>query len=111
MIQIDVYDVEGILTGFKAKGHAGNNQGEYDLVCAAVSILTQTCVESLHQVAGLAEKDIPYQMEDGFLSVEIDPATAEDKTIQIIFQTMVCGLEMIEKTARPYLKITGGKKC
>ncbi len=111
MIQLDVYDEDAIITGFKAQGHAGNNQGQYDLVCAAVSILTQTCVESLHQVAGLEEKDIPYQMEDGFLSIRLPKATAEKETIQIIFRTMVCGLEMIEKTAGSYLKITGGKKC
>lgn len=111
MVQVDVYDVDGLYTGFKAHGHADNNQGDYDLICSAVSILTQTCVESLHQVAGLAEEDIPYQMEDGFLSLEFDRATAEDKTIQIIFQTMVCGLQLIEETAGSYLKIKGGKKC
>lgn len=99
MIRIDVYEEEGLITGFKAQGHADNNPEGYDLLCAAVSILTQTCIESLHRVAGLAEEDLPYQMEDGFLSISLSKTQVADPTIQTIFSTLLCGLSLIQESA------------
>ena len=39
--------------GFEASGHAGWAEAGQDIVCAAVSILTITCVNALESVCGI----------------------------------------------------------
>ena len=45
-------DAEGRYTGFEVKGHSGYAEAGSDIVCAAVSILTTTCVNAMESVAG-----------------------------------------------------------
>ena len=46
-------DAEGRYTGFEVKGHSGYAEAGSDIVCAAVSILTTTCVNAMESVAGV----------------------------------------------------------
>ena len=67
MTTITVYTFDGgRLGGFEAAGHAGAKRIRgYDLVCCAVSALTQTGVNALCQVAGVEPK---VEVKDGYLS-------------------------------------------
>ncbi len=40
-------------SGFEASGHAGWAEAGQDIVCAAVSVLTITCVNALESVCGI----------------------------------------------------------
>ena len=55
MTTITVYtSADGAVCGFLASGHAGGKKIRgYDLVCCAVSALTQTGVNALEAVAGV----------------------------------------------------------
>ena len=55
MTTITVYtSADGAVCGFLASGHAGGKKIQgYDLVCCAVSALTQTGVNALEAVAGV----------------------------------------------------------
>ncbi len=46
-------DGAGNYTGFLVRGHAGYAAAGSDIVCAAVSVLTTTCVNAMESVAGV----------------------------------------------------------
>ena len=89
---------QGGICGFEASGHAGGAQSRRnDLVCCAVSVLTQTCVNALETVAGV----IPaVELRDGYLRCLLPEGTSSEAmaAAQIIFRTALQGLTDIEKT-------------
>ena len=98
MTTITVYTLDsGIIRGYEAGGHAGGKRIRgYDLVCCAVSALTQTGVNALCSVAGI-EPEV--EVRDGFLSCML-PGKLEEKqaeTAQIVLRTMMTGLTDIQK--------------
>ena len=99
MTTITVYGTaQGEVRGFEASGHAGSAQSRRnDLVCCAVSVLTQTCVDALEAVAGVVPEVI---LRDGYLRCLL-PEGVSGETMaaaQIIFRTALQGLTDIEKT-------------
>ncbi len=78
-------------SGFHISGHAEYSEAGSDIVCAAVSALSQTALLGLlHYMPD----DVTYQIdeENGFLTVHVQKCC---ETSQIIFHTMVLGLEQI----------------
>ena len=98
MTTITVYTFDGgRLGGFEAAGHAGAKRIRgYDLVCCAVSALTQTGVNALCSVAGVQPK---VEVRDGYLSCLLprgmDAQTQEHA--QIVLRTIMTGLTDIQK--------------
>lgn len=71
MITVDMHhDKEGRYTGFSIHGHADGYEkdGEYDLICAAVSAITLTIAGGLQDVL---HKEGTYDSDFGFMEVEI----------------------------------------
>ena len=98
MTTITVYTSSGeVICGYKAEGHAGGRKVRgYDLVCCAVSALTQTGVNALCSVAGV---EPAVEVKDGFLSCFL-PDGMDDRqkeTAQIVLRTMMTGLTDIQK--------------
>ena len=98
MTTITVYTLDsGIVRGYEAGGHAGGKRIRgYDLVCCAVSALTQTGVNALCSVAGI---EPAVEVRDGFLTCRL-PENLEEKqmeTAQIVLRTMMTGLTDIQK--------------
>lgn len=106
MIRITLYrDGENRLTGFQAKGHAEYADAGKDIVCAAVSVLTTTCVNALEAVAGVTPK---VTVRDGYLTVALPSSMSEAQMhdAQIILRSMKQGLEDVEETAKEYVKLS-----
>ena len=98
MTTITVYTLDGgMIHGFEAGGHAGGKRIRgYDLVCCAVSALTQTGVNALVSVAGLTPE---VEVRDGYLKC-ILPQGLDEKTsdsAQIVLRTIMTGLTDIQK--------------
>ena len=98
MTTITVYTLDGgEMTGFEAGGHAGAKRVRgYDLVCCAVSALTQTSVNALVSVAGVRPE---VEVRDGYLRC-ILPQGLDEKTserAQIVLRTIMTGLTDIQK--------------
>ena len=98
MTTITVYTLdEGRVQGFEAGGHAGGKRIRgYDLVCCAVSALTQTGVNALVSVAGVTPE---VEVRDGYLRC-ILPDGMDEKTLesaQIVLRTIMTGLTDIQK--------------
>ena len=99
MTTITVYGTaQGEVRGFEASGHAGSAQSRRnDLVCCAVSVLTQTCVNALEAVAGVTPT---VELHDGYLRCLLPEGVGGEAmaAAQIIFRTALQGLTDIEKT-------------
>ena len=98
MTTITVYTLDsGMIGGYVAGGHAGGKRIRgYDLVCCAVSALTQTGVNALVSVAGVKPE---VEVRDGYLKC-ILPDGMDEKTsqsAQIVLRTIMTGLTDIQK--------------
>ena len=97
MTTITVYALNGgRLKGYEAAGHAdGRRSGEYDLVCSAVSALTQTGVNALYAVAGVTPEVI---VRDGYLRCLLPDGQEAQERAQIVLRTVLQGLNDVEKS-------------
>jgi len=98
MIRITLHSKDGQITGFECLGHAGFAQAGQDIVCAAVSILTTTCVNALETVAG--EKP-QVQASSGRMVMALPGGGGHDA--QIILQAMRQGLRGLKDAYSDYL--------
>lgn len=80
----------GRVTGFRVRGHAGLAPRGHDIVCAAVSALTQAAVAGLEEHLGLRPT---VRIEAGRLDCQLAPGEEEDPRAQAILTTMVLGLQ------------------
>ena len=98
MTTITVYtSADGAVRGFLASGHAGGKKIRgYDLVCCAVSALTQTGVNALEAVAKVTPV---VAVRDGYLRCELPQAidAGRMEKAQIVLQTVMTGLTDIQK--------------
>lgn len=104
MVRIKVFRRSGKITGFEVKGHAGYGKSNKDIVCSAVSVLTQTAVIGLEEIAGVGLK---YNVKDGYLKCCITdiPSELEDIKSSAILETMYVGLHNIELTYGKFMSL------
>jgi len=106
------YQEKQQIAQFRISGHAGYAPAGQDIVCAAVSFLATTVVNSIEQLTGKAGI---VQCEDGFLSYQLpaDLTESEMATAQIALQMLSIGLKDLKTEYPKYisiqkLKIKGG---
>lgn len=107
MVRVDIFrTAEGDVIGFTASGHAGYAPKGSDIVCAAVSVLTQTAALALPRHAGVTPA-VKVDEETGLLTCRLperlDPVQAE--RAQIILQSMVTGLVEVAREYGDYIEI------
>lgn len=86
------------IIGFECSGHAGYAEEGSDIVCAAVSILTTTCVNALESVAG--ETPI-VSAKPGKMTVKLPDGGGRDA--QVILLTLWQGMRDLAEEYQPYL--------
>ena len=106
MTTVTVYALpDGAIKGFTAAGHAGGRRLHgYDLVCCAVSALTQTGVNALCTVAKVEPHT---QVEDGYLRCSLpDGLSPETRArAQIVLETVLQGLSDVSTIYPKLLRI------
>lgn len=93
------------LEGYEVYGHCGYADAGYDIVCSAISALTQTTAMGLKQLLKL---HIALEVEEGALSC-ILPRSMDDDTrrqAELLLETMTLGLRDIEESYGDYINIT-----
>lgn len=106
MTKVTLYKRNEKILGFKSEGHADSSpDGVVDLVCCAVSVLTQTTIESLHRTAGLSEDEISFTMDDGYLLLNPNPSYGKSDKIQTIFSVLECGLALLSESYGEYIQV------
>jgi uncharacterized protein YsxB (DUF464 family) len=105
MIKIIIYKAhKSEITGFKVTGHSGFNAHGKDIVCSAVSALAQTALLGLMKVA---EVDVSYKIDEGFLTCNLNNPESGDKRIMCdaILETMYEGFKSIKESYIKYIDI------
>ena len=105
MVKVEFFRSSGKIVSFKIKGHAmpREAQMEVDLVCAAISAISQTTIIGIEEVLKIKAK---YDIKDGFLNLNLGNQTLEDvERCQVLLETMVLGLKSIEITYSDYIKV------
>lgn len=83
----------------KIRGHANYAPHGQDIVCAGVTALTQTLVESLET---LTDNEIKCDMSPGRVDIEIkDP----DEDAQLLMDSFLVGVEMIADEFPEYVRV------
>jgi len=59
MIDVTVYKTNDIFDGFIVEGHSGYRESGNDIICASVSILSYTTLNSMDLVAGISPEYWP----------------------------------------------------
>lgn len=104
MITIKLYKKDNKYYGFESVGHADYDEKGRDIVCAAVSTLTYTLVNSIIEIG--STKPI-IEEEDGQLScyLPMDEEILNNSEIQIIFKTIKIGIESIIEVYDSYVEL------
>ena len=104
MISTILYRKNGRYTGFRGKGHSGYAEAGSDIVCAAVSILSITCVNAMESQLGLV---IPATMreEDGMLEFDLPRLEGEKASgAQLLMGALGQGLSDLQEAYPEYVK-------
>ena len=109
MVTVTMLREGGRTVGFTSNGHANHGETGEDIVCSAISALTQTCCLGLAEVLGLQEgKDHTCSIDEaeGIHCVLADDTRGErlDRA-ELLFLTMEAGLRSIQESYRKSLKI------
>ena len=89
---------DGALLGYGANGHSGYAEAGADIVCAAISALTQTTLNGLKNV--LKAPVMFDQDDDGaFIEAILTPEASEDQIwqAQLLLVTLLEGLQAIQR--------------
>ena len=89
---------DGALLGYRANGHSGYAEVGADIVCAAISALTQTTLNGLKNV--LKAPVMFDQDDDGaFIEAILTPEAGEDqiRQAQLLLVTLLEGLQAIQR--------------
>ncbi len=104
MISAVLYCEEGRYTGFRAEGHSGYAEAGSDIVCAAVSILGCTCVNSLESLLGV--QVLLKGNEDGLLDFELpDLPQAREEGAQLLMGALRQGLSDLQDGYPAYIRL------
>ena len=90
---------DGALVGYRAEGHTGYAEAGADIVCAAVSALTQTTLNGLQNVL---HAPVMFEIDDrtALLEAVLTPEANEKQLeqAQILLETLLQGLQAIKRS-------------
>lgn len=105
MIAIKIFkDENQRIDRFVISGHSGYAPSGSDIVCAAVSAISQTAVLGVIKVTGITEGII---RKDGYMEYNVPKNTDKeiDEKVNVILDTMVLGLINLSKEYSKYIEI------
>lgn len=104
MTKVKILKNEGTSVGFVVKGHSGYAESGSDLVCASISILVYTVINSLNQISGmtLEDMDVIIDEEKGYTSLKLKKV---DDSTDIILSVFIVGITMLAKDYADYVTL------
>lgn len=102
MITAEIRKSNGEYVGFSCKGHAGYADEGYDIICAAVSVLT---VNTMNSIEKFTDDAFKAEAADGMVRWKFTelPLSKESK---LLMDSLVLGLEDIQDNyGKKYIKI------
>lgn len=111
MTTVEVLATRSGIYGLSVRGHAGAAPAGKDLVCAAISSLITTCANALETVAGVKPVVLQSQQKAQMHVLLPRFVPMEDRhDCQIVFRTVLQGLEDLADAQPQYLQIKDRRK-
>ena len=107
MTKIKLFYKSNHIVGFECKDHSGYAESGKDIVCAGVSSITQTAILGLQNIAKV-KCNVKIDQKSGYLMLKIDNYDINStnfQSAQVILQTMLCGLEDLQKQYPKNIKL------
>lgn len=106
MIEVRLFsDSVGRLKGLFVSGHSGYARAGSDIVCAAVSAITQAAVLGLEEVLELAP-EVRIDDEAGLLELTLaQPGANKEREAQAVLETAARSLERLSGQYPKYLRV------
>lgn len=111
MTVVRFYYSDQTIRGFRAAGHTGYGDFGEDIVCAAISVLTQTAVIGLQEVVGIKPT---VKIKDGYLDCRLpndldQPIQAQ---VKLVIDVLYKGLQAIlQEYGSEFLRIEEVESC
>lgn len=104
MTNVTIHKTGEKIVGFIIDGHTGFADFGEDIVCASLSLLAITAVNSLNIVAGIDEGDIDYETNDesGYLKVRTN--NINDKS-DVIYNSFLVGIQLLIEDYSDYITL------
>jgi len=92
------------IIGFTASGHTNYSAKGQDIVCAAISALTQTAILGLDKVAGI---NPTVEVDSGYLRCSLPSVLEPVKKMAagVVLDTMIVGIEQIATQYSQHVRI------
>lgn len=104
MIKITFFKNKEFLIGFEINGHSGYAEQGSDIVCAAVSSMTQMAVVGLEKILKL-KVNVRKDEKKGYLICKLSKKLDEIAKAQDILKTLKISLEDIIKDYKKYVSM------
>ena len=103
MINVTIREQDDYITGFEISGHSNYAEHGKDIICAAVSAISQALIIGLEYI----DTDIQSSMEEarGYLDVTIDKEFYNDNSTQLLLKVMELSLKEIEEQYAEYINV------
>ena len=103
MITVTIYRTKDEFKGFIVEGHSDYAEEGLDIVCASVSILSYTALNSLNLVAGITPENIEYTVDDdGVMSLR---TLENNNKTDIVYRTFMVGIELLLEDYSDYITL------
>ena len=104
MINITIHKTNDVFVGFVVEGHSGYAEQGSDIVCASVSILSYTALNSMNAVAGITLENIVYDVDEETGFLEIKTIENNEKT-DVIYRNFLIGIELLLEDFSNYITL------
>lgn len=107
MIRAYLYkDREGYIRGYKISGHANYDESGKDIVCSAVSVVSQVSLMSLIEIANLNENELEYTIDNINGSIEVSiKESYENVKVDTLMKSLELALKSIEEGYGEYITL------
>lgn len=102
MTRITILKKNGIIFGYKIKGHSNFASFGQDIVCSAISTASQMTLAGLEEICNF---NLEKTIKDGFMQVILDFQDAQKKEAQILLKTLKLTLGTLEKNYAKNVKL------
>ncbi len=107
MIKVLIDRIDGNPIGLDISGHAYFDEHGKDIVCAAISVLAQTCLMALNDVAKI--EDIMYSIEEetGLLTFTLPKCLSQTQRehANVIIESILVGIKGTHDMYPDYIRI------
>ena len=91
MITIEIHKTGGQYSGFISTGHAEYAEEGFDIICAAVSVLTVNAINSIEK---FTDDSFAVRQDDGLVELILDGKVSKKTTL--LLDSMILGLQEIK---------------